>query len=473
MKKRNKGLVSVFLCAVLFFGTSCSYAAGGNLAFFNQQPTSEETSDITVFAAGERAASSTGEVMVEGDVFYQPLANTLESASPARWDSRWVGKVPPVADQGSMGTCWAFTALHAVEASLLPDKAEDFSVDHLVAYNGFDTDMTTGGSTLMSTNYMLNWHGPVSEAEDPYNDGVSNPDAAVLYHVQQVRWLISVDAVKAAVVRNGAVQTSIYLGDDVGNLSGSDAFYNADEYAYYYTGSETPNHDLLIVGWDDEFPASSFSTPVPGDGAFICQNTWGTGFGRDGYFYVSYYDQNVTDFALTYDRVEPADNYDALYAWDELGYCANTGYDQGQVWGADVFTATADQNIVAAGFYSLSDDMDYTVYVVTDPDFSDGTLAGGETLVPAASGTVYCRGYYTIPLDEPVAVSAGQTFAVIVKMQANDDCVQPLAVEMTTSFGSADVLEGHSYISDSGQYWSDTVESVGAEACIKAYADNR
>ena len=61
-------------------------------------------------------------------------------------------------------------------------------------------------------------------------------------------------------------------------------------------------HDILILGWDDDFPAGSFASDPGRDGAWICQNTWGEDFADAGIFYVSYEDANFVKsgfFSLT------------------------------------------------------------------------------------------------------------------------------------------------------------------------------
>ena len=91
----------------------------------------------------------------------------------------------------------------------------------------------------------------------------------------------------------------------------------------------------------------------PDDGAFLCENSWGTEFGKDGFFYVSYYDTNLCTTNLLYSDVEPADNYDRIYQTDLCGWLGQIGYGNENVWGANVYTASAGmQQICAAGFYS-------------------------------------------------------------------------------------------------------------------------
>ena len=67
-------------------------------------------------------------------------------------------------------------------------------------------------------------------------------------------------------------------------------YYSASTASYYYNGSSGTNHDVLIVGWDDNYAAANFATAPPGNGAFIVKNSWGASWGSSGYFYVSYYD---------------------------------------------------------------------------------------------------------------------------------------------------------------------------------------
>ena len=50
---------------------------------------------------------------------------------------------------------------------------------------------------------------------------------------------------------------------------------------------------MAIVGWDDNYSKTNFASAPAGNGAFIIRNNWGTAFGEDGYFYVSYYDLNI------------------------------------------------------------------------------------------------------------------------------------------------------------------------------------
>lgn len=59
-------------------------------------------------------------------------------------------------------------------------------------------------------------------------------------------------------------------------------------------------HDVVVVGWDDNFPKENFTIQPEGDGAFICKNSWGEEFGDDGYFYVSYYDTKICRKSVVY-----------------------------------------------------------------------------------------------------------------------------------------------------------------------------
>lgn len=97
-------------------------------------------------------------------------------------------------------------------------------------------------------------------------------------------------------------------------------YYSSEYAAYYYDGDETPNHDVVVVGWDDNFPKENFTIQPEGDGAFICKNSWGEEFGDDGYFYVSYYDTKICRKSVVYTRIGDKDNYDKIYQTDKLGW---------------------------------------------------------------------------------------------------------------------------------------------------------
>ena len=132
----------------------------------------------------------------------------------------------------------------------------------------------------MSAAYMTRWSGPLLETS-----------SAVVKHAQNIIFLTGRanaadnDRIKSALMTYGALSVSLFY---------SDSYYYAATNSYYDNTLSGTNHIVTIVGWDDSYPKTNFSsTPVgqpAGNGAFLCKNSWGTAWGASGYFYVSYYD---------------------------------------------------------------------------------------------------------------------------------------------------------------------------------------
>ena len=138
----------------------------------------------------------------------------------------------------------------------------------------------------MGMAYLAAWQGPVYEKDDPYGDGVTDDSLKAMRHVQEMQVIDGKDyeGIKEAVFKYGGVESSLY--STIRSSQGSSVYYNQNTSAYCYIGTEKPNHDVVIIGWDDNYSRSNFNTPLEGDGAFICQNSWGDGFGENGIFYV-------------------------------------------------------------------------------------------------------------------------------------------------------------------------------------------
>ncbi len=405
--------------------------------------------------------------------------NTLTTADasentaviPTKYDLRERGRVSQIRDQGSYGTCWAFAATSALESSLMPEESLLFSVDHMTMSNSFHVNQYDGGEYTMGMAYLAGWQGPVYEADDPYGDGRTNGDLAPVKHVQEMRIIDGKDyeSIKEAVFQYGGVQTSLY--STLSSSQSNPAFYNKDTNAYCYIGTQKPNHDVVIIGWDDNFSRDNFTVPLEGDGAFICQNSWGSGFGDQGVFYVSYYDTNIGTHNIAYTRVDGTDNYDHIYQSDLCGWVGKMGYDKEDIYGANVFTAESSQKITAAGFYATGANTEYEVYVIRN--FSGQASFADKK--KAASGVLEQAGYYTIDFEEPVEVEQGEKFAVVLYVRT-PGATHPMAIEYDSgdpALAGVDLEDGEGYISSSGINFIDVKSKQNCNLCIKAFADNR
>ena len=149
------------------------------------------------------------------------------------------------------------------------------------------------------------------------------------------------------------------------------------------------NHAVTIVGWDDHYARTNFATPPPGDGAWIVKNSWGTSWGRSGYFHVWYYDANFGKDENVAFTAEPATNYRTNYQYDPFGVETSWGRNNSTTgYGANVFSATSDGTLKAVSFWALAPGTQYTAQVYTNPQPNDPTSGA---LASTISGSTRCR----------------------------------------------------------------------------------
>ena len=395
-------------------------------------------------------------------------ATTLEAALPSAFDLRTTGRLTPIRNQGAYGTCWAFATFGSLESSLMPADSEDFSEDNLALGSGFfpvGTDLyNRGGNAQMATAYLARWAGPVSEKDEPYGTGHVIPGLGAREHVQDVVYLptrtgpTDNDAIKNALTASGAVDVSMYAD--------TSSYYNATSDAYYYNGSVGANHDVCIVGWDDNYSSGNFKSGVqpPGNGAWIVRNSWGTSFGAAGYFYVSYYD---TVFAngtnAVFDDAESPTNYGAVLQYDTLGETEPVGFGSATGWFMNKFTVGSASALGAVAFYVNAASSPYQVYASID----------GQPLTSVASGTMANAGYHTVKLPSSFSVPAGSKLDVAVKITTPSyNYPIPLEAQFAGYSDQATATAGQGYLSNDGTSWSDLTGYSGHgndSVCLKAF----
>jgi C1A family cysteine protease len=353
---------------------------------------------------------------------------------PTSWDWRDHEGVTPVKYQGSCGSCWTFGNIGSLESrykiltSGHPDK--DWSEENMNSCHlPWLWARCEGGNTFTATSYLTNvvmknatqqfQKGILDEKPDPYKGADSHDNALCKdskrplpkYRIEGTRWVANDNtAMKNAIYNHGPIVSAFYA-----ESPGSSHWYE-DNTLYHYPGySGTTNHEVLIVGWDD-----NKAWPGGGNGAWIVKNSWGTSFNAiGGYFYITYGSARVGSDAMYYTGVRDAATNENFYMEDKPGWITNVGCGLKTGYGATVFKPLNDnEKLTHVEFYNPFSNMPYTIKVwgmVTQLS-SKQVKFPAKGLLRTKTGTCKEPGYYVVSVGKNgVALTKGTKYAVEIK----------------------------------------------------------
>lgn len=271
-----------------------------------------------------------------------------------------------------------------------------------------------------------------------------------------------INAIKYMLVNNGTVDAGTYI-DASENLEG----FSDDLKNYYYTGEGIQNHAISIVGWDDGYSKDNFTNEngdkPAGDGAFIIKNSYGTLFGDNGYYYISYYDINICKMNFSVDRVkENQDDYS--YFYDNTSTLLNLNLDT--LYLANKFVKKDDnvELLKNISLFSITPGDKYELYYSKDLSTANYKLL--------KKGTFEYTGLTNIDIDSKINVD--NEFYIILKYISQSGV--PIGVFATSNSNSLIVTEfsapiyanpklGVSYYSEDAKNWADSVNE-GVKLCV-------
>ncbi|HEX4883612.1 MAG TPA: C1 family peptidase, partial [Casimicrobiaceae bacterium] len=211
----------------------------------------------------------------------EPFVAAAAMGAPPAYDLRNVGGknfITPVRDQGSCGSCVAFGTCAVLESTLRvsldqPTLAVDLSEAHLFYCYARSQGRNCGNGWWPDPALDACRQGVAFEASYPYTPGDQNctgldPDWRAKHVTVSGRRTLAGAAIKEWIATRGAVTGCFLVYDD---------FFAYQTGVYrHVSGALAGGHCVAIIGYDDA------------QSCWICKNSWGPGWGDQGFFRIAY-----------------------------------------------------------------------------------------------------------------------------------------------------------------------------------------
>ncbi|RDX87643.1 Cysteine proteinase RD21A, partial [Mucuna pruriens] len=199
--------------------------------------------------------------------------NAARDRLPLHVDWRLKGAVAPIKDQGSCGSCWAFSTIAAVEAinKIVTGKFVSLSEQELVDCDKAYNEGCDGGLMDFAFQFIIDNGGIDTDKDYPYRgvDGICDPtkkntkvvkidgyEDVPAYDENALKKAVAHQPVSVAIEASGRALQLYHSGVFTGKCG-----TNLD-------------HGVVVVGYGSE----------NGVDYWLVKNSWGTGWGEDGYF---------------------------------------------------------------------------------------------------------------------------------------------------------------------------------------------
>ena len=307
------------------------------------------------------------------------------------------------------------------------------------------------------------------------------------------------NAIKEELRNNRPVAIGFYADQSQPNQQGESKYINQNTWAQYtYDCTESANHAVTIVGYDDNYPASNFNSghQPEKDGAFLVKNSWGSGeeefpnkgdgsWGIEvngtgtGYFWLSYYDQTIClPESLNFETENEStdsyilNQYDFMPAASALctpAQDADNNYEMAKL--ANVFTANEGaEKIFAMSCQTGTPGTEVTYEIVLLRNDSENPEDG--YVIYKDSETYKYGGYhrYEIPEGYEVAIPEGGKYAIVctLKEPATESGEDKYDIYLNWSEGNQSghdstwcegvINPGESYLYTESEGWGDLSE---------------
>lgn len=438
----------------------------------------------------------------KGGISGNPALKRGGEKLPESFDLRVSDKITSMKDQGSYGTCWAFSAVASGETSVVKSNPSvDLSELHTAYYAYYGDDQVpnlfentkeiidSGGTCHMPVNLWSQWIGPVYESRLPYDNlGFFKDKNAVDemkylsdYHLKN-GYIFEYDDDRTNTSEvNALVKKFLYEGNAVG------VSYQSNDSKFYDSSFNSSrsnrkpkyaNHAVTIIGWDDNFPKENFALPAENDGAWLIKNSWGEDIYNNGYMWISYDDRSLCEFSVC--ELEDKNNYKYNYHHDTFVplqslYAGGDESENQPSYMANIFTAEETMQIEAVSLYFPLAGTEYEIIVYSGISDESNPVSGKASTV--TKGIADVTGTVTVKLDEAVEIAEGERFSAVVKMYCKDNpYVVPIesalylhddSYSRNMSLGTFTDYEGiqnntgklESFISADGKNWDDITEA--------------